>query len=189
MSKQFEAFAPDAPDILAVHWGWPIALGLVIAVLGVVAIWKANTATMIYVRFLGAVTFLSAFMVLVFSFALAGFWSEFFVHVLWAVLLGVVGLIMLLKPAVGAEAITLMVAMYFLVSGVFTIGFGLTVHIDNLWVYLSEGLINAGLGLLLLVGWPVSGMWAIGTFIGVDMFLKGGAIVAMALSLRAISEG
>ena len=189
MTKQFDLFLVEAPDVLAVHWGWTIALGWIIAILGVVAIWKANTATRLYVRFLGALAVLGSLAVLFFSFTLAGFWTEFFVHVLWAAALGVVGLIMLLRPDAGAEAITLMIAVYFLISGALTIGFAFSAHVDNLWMYLGEGLINGVLGLILLVGWPVSGMWAIGTFIGVDLFLKGSAIVAMGLSLRAISEG
>lgn len=189
MAKQFDMFMLEAPDVLAVHWGWPVALGWIIAILGIVAIWKANTATMLYVRFLGALALLGALAVFFFSFTLAGFWTEFFVHVLWAVVLGIVGLIMLLRPSAGAEAITLMIAVYFLISGALTIGFAFSAHVDNLWIYLGEGLINAVLGLILLIGWPVSGMWAIGTFIGVDLVLKGCAIVAMGLSLRAISEG
>lgn len=187
--RQFDVFMVEAPDVLAVHWGWPIALGSILAILGIVAIWNANAATTIYVRFLGLLILISAVAVLGFSFTLAGLWTEFFVHVLWAALLGVVGAIMLSRPAVGAEAITLVVAVYFLISGLLTIGFALSARVDNLWIYVAEGLINGGLGLLLLIGWPITGMWAIGTFIGVDMFLKGCAIVAMGLSLRAISEG
>lgn len=189
MTKQFDIFMKEAPDALAVHWGWPIALGLIIAILGLAAIWKANTATMLDVRFLGALALLGAVAVFVFSSTLAGFWTEFFVHVLWAAVLCVVGLIMLFRPGAGAEAITLMLSAYFLASGLLTIGFAFSARVDNLWLYFSEGLINTILGLILLVGWPVSGMWVIGTFIGVDLFLKGCAIVAMGLSLRAIAEG
>jgi uncharacterized membrane protein HdeD (DUF308 family) len=189
MSKQFDVFMVETPDILAMHWGWAIALGCAVALLGAVAIWKANRATTLYVQFLGALAFLGAFAVLLFSVAVAGYWTEFFVHVLWAVLLGVAGLIMLLRPAVGAEAITLMLAAYFLLSGVLTIGFAASAHVDRLWIYVVEGLINAGLGVLLLAGWPFTGLWAIGIFVGVDLFLSGCAIAAMGLGLRAISEG
>lgn len=187
MQKQFDMFMLEAPDVLAVHWGWPIALGLVIALLGVVAIWKAGAATILYVRLLGLLTLVSAAAVLGFSVTLAGFWTEYFVHVLWAMLIGLVGLIMLLRPAAGAEAITLMAAVYFLISGVLTIWFAHAGHVDNLWIYVVEGLINLGLGALLLAGWPLTGLWAIGTFIGVDMLFKGCAIIALGLSLRAIS--
>ncbi len=189
MTKQFDVFMLEAPDVLAVHWGWTIVLGCIVALVGIVAIWKANAATLISVGLLGALALTGAVLVLFFSFTLAGFWTEFFVHVLWAVVLGVTGLILLLRPTVGAEAITLVIALYFLVSGIMTIGFALSARVDNLWIYLTEGAINSVLGLILLVGWPFSGLWAIGTFIGIDLFLKGSAIVALGLSLRAISEG
>ena len=52
---------------------------------------------------------------------------------------------------------------------------------------LGEGLVSAVLGCLLLGGWPFSGLWAIGLFIGIDLILKGSSIVALGLSLRAIS--
>jgi uncharacterized membrane protein HdeD (DUF308 family) len=189
MTRQFDVFMMEAPDVLAVHWGWPIALGCVVALIGVVAIWKANAATLLSVGFLGAIALTGAVAVLFFSFTFAGLWTEFFVHVLWAVVLGVAGLIMLLRPSVGAEAITLLVALYFLISGIMIVGFAVSARVDNLWIYLGEGVINAILGLVLLAGWPVSGLWAIGVFIGVDLVVKGSAIIALGLSLRAISEG
>jgi uncharacterized membrane protein HdeD (DUF308 family) len=187
MQRQFDMFMLEAPDVLAVHWQWPIALGVILMILGLVAIWKATAATILYVRVLGLLIFIGAAMVFGFSFAFSGYWTEFFVHVLWAMLIGLVGLILLLRPAASAEAITLMVAVYFLISGLMTILFAHAGHVDNLWIYVTEGLINIGLGVLLLTGWPVTGLWAIGTFLGVDLLFKGSAIVALGLSLRAIS--
>jgi uncharacterized membrane protein HdeD (DUF308 family) len=187
MQKQFDMFMLEAPDVLAVHWEWPVALGVIVAILGLVAIWKATAATILYVRLLGLLALIGAAMVIGFSFTLSGYWTEFFVHVLWAMLIGLVGLILLLRPAASAEAITLMVAVYFLISGIMTMSFAIAGHVDNLWIYVTEGLINLGLGVLLLAGWPITGLWAIGTFLGVDLLFKGSAIVALGLSLRAIS--
>lgn len=189
MQRQFDIFISEAPDALAVHWGWVIALGLGLAVLGVVAIWRARAATIIAVGFLGALLLVGAVAVLLFAFSLAGYWTAFFAHVLWAVLMAVVGVIMLTRPAISAEAITLMIAFYFVIGGVLIIGFAFFSHLDGLWLYLSEGLVSVFLGLLLLIGWPFSGLWAIGIFIGVDLLFKGAAIVALGLNLRAISEG
>jgi uncharacterized membrane protein HdeD (DUF308 family) len=76
---------------------------------------------------------------------------------MFMLILGIVGLIMLFRPEAGADAITLMLAVYFLISGTLTIGFALSARVDNLWIYLGEGLVNAVLGLILLRGWPVSG--------------------------------
>ena len=188
MQKQFDIFVAEAPDVLAVHWGWPIALGVSLALLGVIAIWQARAATMIVVRLLGALLLLSALAVLLFAFSLAGYWAEFFVHVLWAGLGAIVGLIMLTRPVVSAGALTMMLAVYFAANGMLTIGFALSAHVDNAWLYVMEGIVSLALGVLLWAGWPFSGLWAIGTFIGVDLLLKGSAIVALGLSLRAISE-
>jgi len=36
MQRQFDIFINEAPDVLTVHWGWVIALGLLVGVLGLV---------------------------------------------------------------------------------------------------------------------------------------------------------
>ena len=35
MARHFDVFASEVPDLLAVHWGWAIALGIAIGVLGI----------------------------------------------------------------------------------------------------------------------------------------------------------
>ncbi|MEK4035588.1 DUF308 domain-containing protein [Methylocystis sp. IM3] len=189
MPKPFDVFVYEAPDALAVHWGWALALGVVIGVLGVLAILRATTATKIAVGFLGILLIVSAASILLFSLSVAGLWTEFFVQVLWGVLVGVVGVILLTRPMLSAEAITLVICFYFLISGLSTIGFAFTSHLEGMWVYLLQGGVSLFLGVLLLVGWPFTGDWAIGTFIGIDLLFKSGSIIALALGLRAISEG
>jgi uncharacterized membrane protein HdeD (DUF308 family) len=188
MQQQFDVFASEAPDILAVHWGWPMALGAVLVVLGVLAIWHARAATLIYVRVLGALLLFAAVAVIVFAVLLTGYWTEFFIHVLWAGLVMVVGLMLLTRPSIGAIALTMLLAVYFTASGMLAIGFALSAHIDNLWLYIFEGIVSIVIGILLWTGRPFSGMWAIGTFVGIDLLLRGSAIFALGLSLRAISE-
>jgi uncharacterized membrane protein HdeD (DUF308 family) len=188
MPNQFDVFVSEAPDILAVHWGWPIALGIILVILGLIAIWKARTATIIYVRLLGALLLLGALIVFVFAFSLTGFWTEFFTHVLWAILGAIVGLVMLTRPTVSAEAMTLLLAFYFISGGILEIGFAISARVDNHLLYVMEGVIGLALGVLLWAGWPVSGLWAIGTFVGIDLLFRGVAIVAMGLILRSISE-
>lgn len=189
MTKPFEIFVAEAPDVLAVHWGWALALGAAIAALGILAIMRARAATQIAVGFLGVLLVTSAVAVLFFDFSVAGLWSGFFVHVLWAALVGIVGVMLLTRPLVGAQAITLVLAFYFLVSGFATIGFAISSRLDELWIYLSQGAVSLLLGALLLIGWPFTGTWVVGTFIGVDLLFKGLSIVALGLGLRAISEG
>jgi len=189
MKKPFDIFVAEAPDALAIHWGWALALGIAIGVLGVIAIIRSTSATQIAVGFIGLLLIVSALAILVFDVSVAGFWPDFFVHVLWAALVGIVGVILFTRPLAGAQAVTLVIAFYFLVSGLSTIGFAFSSHVDELWIYLAQGAVSLFLGMLLLVGWPFTGNWVIGTFIGVDLLFKGWTIVALGLGLRAISEG
>jgi uncharacterized membrane protein HdeD (DUF308 family) len=126
--------------------------------------------------------------VLIFAFSLTGYWTDFFFHVLWAVMLAIVGLILVTRPAISAEAITLMIALYLIATGVLGIGFAFSAHMESLWLYVFQGLTSVLLGALLLAGWPLSGIWAIGLFLGVDLILRGAEMVALGLQLRAISE-
>jgi uncharacterized membrane protein HdeD (DUF308 family) len=189
MSRQFDVFVAEAPDLLAVHWGWVVALGVLIGALGILAILRAQIATVLAVGFLGVLLVVSAAAIFVFAFSAAGYWTDFFIHVVWAILVAIVGIILLTRPAIGAEAITLVVAFYFIAEGLFIVAFALFSHLEGLWIYLTQGLFAFLLGALLLIGWPFSGLWAIGTFLGVDLLFKGWAIIALGLGLRAISEG
>lgn len=50
----------------------------------------------------------------------------------------------------------------------------------------ADGIITFVLGLLVLAGWPASGLWVIGLFVGIDLIFYGCAWMALALSLRAM---
>ncbi|PNG27537.1 HdeD family acid-resistance protein [Methylocella silvestris] len=188
MEKQFDIFVAEAPGDLAVNWGWLVALGLGLALLGALAIWRARTATLVYVMFLGAILLAAATAVLIVAFSLTGYWTAFFVHVLWAILLGIIGLILVSRPAISAEAITLVIAFYFLIEGIFSIGFALFSHIRGEWLPILDGVVSVALGAILLSGWPITGLWAIGLFIGINLVLRGAAIVALGLGFRALSH-
>jgi uncharacterized membrane protein HdeD (DUF308 family) len=189
MPTTLEIFTAEAPDILAVHWGWVIALGIGIGVLGILAIMRARIATTIAVGLLGVLLSVSGVAILLFAFITHGFWTEFFIHVLWAVLITLTGFVLITRPTIGAEAITVLIAFYFIAEGVTIIGFAFASHIGGLWFYIVQGLMALLLGCLLVVGWPLTGLWAIGTFIGIDLLFKSWLLISLGLGLRAISEG
>jgi len=188
MSREFDVFFSEAPSGVVEHWGWLVALGVVVAVIGGVAIWRARATTLLYVGFLGALLVVAAAAVLIFAFSLTGYWTDFFVHVLWAVLLAITGVVLLTRPSISAEAITLAIALYLIATGVFGICFALFAHVREEWLHASEGLVNVFLGLLLLLGWPISGLFAIGLFLGIDLILRGIAMVALGLTLRNMAQ-
>jgi len=156
--------------------------------LGFLAIWRARTATLVYVRLLGVLLLLASVPVLFFAFSFTGYWVAFFIHVAWAALVLIVGLMLLTRPLDSAVTITLLLAFFFMASGLLTIGIALSAHLENMWIYVLEGGVSFVLGLLLWMGWPFTGLVAIGTFVGIDLVLRGSAIFALGWSLRALAK-
>jgi uncharacterized membrane protein HdeD (DUF308 family) len=115
---------------------------------------------------------------------MVGRWAGELVHVLAAVLFGVVGILTVLRPVASAEMLTLLMGAFFLVVGLFQL-------IEPFWIglpgwgwHVLNGIITLVLGVLVLAQWPVSGLWVIGMFVGIELIFYGGAWVAMSLSLR-----
>ena len=50
--------------------------------------------------------------------------------------------------------------------------------------HVADGIITAILGLLVLAQWPVSGLWVIGLFVGIDLIFYGGAWIGVAPGLH-----
>ncbi len=76
-------------------------------------------------------------------------------------------------------------AMFFLIGGLFQLIGSLTVHVPGWGWQAVDGIITLVLGVLVLSQWPVSGLWVIGLFIGIDLIFYGGAWIALALGLRS----
>lgn len=165
------------------HWGWFLAFGIVLVLLGIAAIARTVTSTVVSMIFFGwllvfasIVQFVEAFMV--------GKWAGFFLHLLIAILFAAAGVLMLIRPGISAEAATLVMSLFFLIGGLYQLIYAIWVHLPGWGWQAFNGVIAAILGLLLLTQWPVSGLYAIGLFIGIELILYGCAWASLALDLR-----
>jgi uncharacterized membrane protein HdeD (DUF308 family) len=165
------------------NWGWFLVFGIVLLLLGIAAIIRSVTATVASVVFFGwllvvasLIEFVEAFMV--------GKWAGFFLHLLIAILFGVVGVVMLSRPVISAEALTYVMAIFFLVTGIYQLFSAMWTHLPGWGWQALNGAVASILGFLLLAQWPVSGLYAIGLFVGIDLIFFGAAWVALALDLR-----
>ncbi len=116
---------------------------------------------------------------------IVGHWAGFFHHLLAAILFGVIGLLLVTRPLISAEALTFVMAIFFLIGGLFELIGSFIVALPGWGWQALDGIITIALGALVLTQWPASGLWVIGLFIGIDLIFYGFTWIALALGLRS----
>jgi uncharacterized membrane protein HdeD (DUF308 family) len=114
----------------------------------------------------------------------AGRWSGSLVHLLIGILNVVIGFMIIDQPENSALQLTLIIAIFLIIGGVFRIVIALSERFTGwAWVLLNGG-ISLLLGVQIYKQWPASGLWVIGLFVGIDMIFNGWAWIMVALALR-----
>ena len=174
-----------ASDITAAHrqWGWYLALGIVLIVVGIYAIYAEGLATLASVFALGIVLLIAGVAQIVGAFMARGAG-----HVILALLVGfldiIVGFALLQHPEIGALAITLLLAALFLFGGIFRFVSALWLQFPNYGWVAASGVISFILGILLWTQWPISAFWFIGFAVGLNFIFAGIAWSSLGLRLR-----
>jgi uncharacterized membrane protein HdeD (DUF308 family) len=163
------------------HRTWFLILGIALIILGSIAIGSAELMTVVSVLFLGWLLMFAGLFEIVHGFARRA-WGGFIVNLMGGLLYSVTGFLMISHPGVAAITLTLMLAIMLIVAGTFRlfVAFSTQIHHRG-WLILNGG-ISLILGFCILDSWPVSGLWVIGLFIGIDMIFDGWTEVMLALS-------
>jgi len=157
-----------------------------LALLGILAIVRAVTATVVSMLFFGWLLVIAAGIEIVQA-VMVGKWAGLFQHWLGAVLFGVIGVLILWRPLVTAEILTLLMGAFFLVAGLFQLITPFVISLPDWGWHTLNGLITLLLGIFVLAQWPVSGLWVIGLFVGIELVFYGVAWIALALDLRSLA--
>jgi uncharacterized membrane protein HdeD (DUF308 family) len=181
--------APAFPSLahevqaLRIQWRWFLALGIALVVLGTIAIGSACIATEAAVVLFGFLLLAGGITEIVSAFW-AGRWSGTLVHLLIGILYTFVGLIVIDNPVNAAIQLTLIIAIFLMISGIFRIVFALSERFTGWgWVLLNGG-VTLLLGMLVYKQWPTSGLWIIGLFIGIEMIFNGWAWIMLSFGLK-----
>ena len=98
----------------------------------------------------------------------------------------VVGLLFLRAPVGALAALTLLVACYLLVGGIFKVVAALAYRFAAWGWSLAGGIIDVILGVLIWQGWPASSLWVIGLFVGINLIFRGFNWIALGLALHPL---
>ena len=110
----------------------------------------------------------------------------------WSVAMGIIGIVagvlLLIDPVAGMVGFTLLLAGFLLGTG------ALKMVLATVWSpipgwgwMLFNGAITLLLGVLILSGWPGTGLWTVGVFLGVDALLAGFSRIVRSVSLPELT--
>jgi uncharacterized membrane protein HdeD (DUF308 family) len=173
---------------LHAHWRLFLTEGIVLLVLGLLAILVPQIATIAVEVLIGWLLALSGIVGLIATLRMRrapGFWWS----MVSAVLGIVAGIVLLRWPLSGAFSLTLILTVFLVIEGVATILFALEHkrEVSGRWgVMLVSGIIDLLLAGMIFAGLPGTAAWAIGLLIGINLMFGGSALIAMALHARNI---
>jgi uncharacterized membrane protein HdeD (DUF308 family) len=166
------------------NWGWFLALGIALIVLGTLGLGYAALLTFTSVLFFGILLLFSSVFQLVNAFQ-SRQWSGFFLHLLAGVLELIVGLFAVTHPLEAGVELTLVLAVFLIVGGIFRIVGSVMLQFPNWGWALLGGVISVLLGLMLWRQWPWSGVVFIGLCVAIDLIFHGWGWVMFALAIRS----
>jgi uncharacterized membrane protein HdeD (DUF308 family) len=169
-------------------WVFLVGMGVALMILGIVAIGSSFVATLATVVVFGVLLLLGALFQLIT--ALWGrSWRGFFVHLLGGVLYLIVGVFMIDRPVETALGVALLVALGLLASGIVRIVMSVIDRFDGWGWMLLSGVVSFLLGAAIWKQWPLSGLWVIGFFVGIEMLSSGLSWVTLGLAVRSMPKG
>jgi uncharacterized membrane protein HdeD (DUF308 family) len=166
--------------------GWVIFAGIASLALGTAAVIYDTTATIASVVLFGWLLMFAGFTHTVHAFQVRT-WSGFFLYLLDGIIRLTVGTLLVLYPGAGAQSLTLVLSVYFIVSGLFRASGSAVLRFPSWGWSVAAGIVSMALGIMLAVQWPSSGAWFIGFAVGIDLILYGWALLMFAAAVKKLT--
>jgi uncharacterized membrane protein HdeD (DUF308 family) len=164
-----------------------IVLGVLTVILGVLALISPMMAGMTVTVMVGFLMIIGGIARTIFAFKAQSWGKGILAFVLGALTL-LVGLVMVFRPVLGLTSLTLVLAAYFFIDGIFEIFEAFDLKPLKGWGWmLFGGIVSVLLGFMIWRQWPVSGAWAIGILLGIKLIFAGAAMTAIGGAGRSLA--
>jgi uncharacterized membrane protein HdeD (DUF308 family) len=178
----------DVPRTLRRNWGWLLAVGILMVLLGLIAIIVPNIATLAAELLIGWLLLIAGVGQLIHAFRERG-WANVVLDIVGGLLYLAAGLVLLFVPVTGVITLTVVLVVLFIVDGVLRSIGAFRVRPDHGWVWLLvSGLLSIVVGVLIWTGLPGSAAWALGLLVGITLLMLGWSNIFLALAARKFSH-
>jgi len=168
--------------------GWLVALGVVTVIAGLLAMASPLLAGLSVTVLVGVAMVVAGVARTIGAFH-AGSFGQGALAFVGGILTFAAGVILAAKPGIGLATLTLVLGGYLLVDGISGAVLAFHVRPEKGWGWmLFSAVMGVVLGILLLKEWPLSGAWAIGTLVGINLVLAGLSIISVGSAARATAK-
>ncbi len=173
---------------IASRWGWFVALGIVFILAGLFALVDAVGVTLVSVIFIGAMMLVSGVFSLIHAFMMKT-WQSSLLSALAGALYIIGGVLIMQEPIQGSMIITIFLVISLILGGILRMVMALRHReLRGWWLMLIGGLVSVGVGALLMATLPWSGLWLLGTLIGVELVMQGATWLRLGMDLRHLNR-
>ncbi len=169
------------------EWIWLVLLGIALIVLGTILLGFPVIATLATVTALGILILLGGGMEVIGAFWCRE-WSGFFLALLSGILGVVLGLMLLGNPIQGGITLTILLASFLIVGGIFKAVAAIAHRFGGWGWLLLSGVIDVVLGVMIWLELPISGLTIIGLLVGISMIFRGISWLMLGLALKQILQ-
>ncbi len=168
--------------------GWLIGFGVLTVIAGVFAIGAPLASGLGATIFIGVALAIGGGARIIAAFGADSF-GQGALAFIGGLVGAVAGVILATRPGLGLATLTLLIGSYLLVDGIASAVLAFRVRPDQGWGWiLFSGIITVLLGILLLAEWPISGTWALGTLVGVNLLFSGFAMISIGSAARRLTK-
>ncbi len=163
---------------------WIVALvGVALVAVSLVMFGHLMAATIVSTLLIGALLIVAGVFQVAHAFAERA-WGGFALSLLVGLLYLATGVTLYMNPVAGSLALTLLFAAFLLASGVVRIVLAIRFwHVWG-WLLFLSGAVGILAGLVIMTGFPMTGLWVLGFVLAVDLFIHGLWWLGFALMLR-----
>ena len=176
---------PVLPTELTSKWGWFVALGVALLILGGIAFGNLVLATVVSVYYVGLTMLIAGVIEIIHALGVKT-WGRFLLWLLSGLLYAAAGVVTFINPVLAAGVLTFLLAAALLGSGLFRIWMGFKSKPASGWGWIvAGGVITALLGLIIAIQWPVNSLFILGLFLAIDLIFQGWTYIAFGLGIKS----
>jgi uncharacterized membrane protein HdeD (DUF308 family) len=174
-------------EALRTKWGWIVALGTIYVLVGLIALYSVVTATVVSVFVVGIMMLIAGVAEVINAFQVKS-WGKFFLWILLGVLYILAGLVTFENPLLAAAVLTLALGAALVASGIMRIILAFNTKEGTPWMaVVFSGVVTFLLGLIILAHWPVSSLYILGLFLGIDLVFAGVGWIGVGIGLKGLA--